>query len=223
MPCLSPSGTSEKTFGDKLYFWKKSERSNLTVSFMGGSQKLHNRVAKIANKWVEEGGAGLTFNFLPQGTGMIRVSFGDSGHWSQIGRVALKVPKAEPTMNLMVRDTTRDDELQRVVLHEFGHALGLMHEHRQPGNPIIWNKPVVRKFYSGAPNYWNDEQIEEQVFKPYNSSTAISNGYDPDSIMHYPVLKGWTLNKPEIVVDWNRKLTKADKDFISSPAAYPKL
>ena len=37
-----------------------------------------------------------------------------------------------------------DDELRRVVLHEFGHALGLIHEHQNPEGGIEWNEPAVK-------------------------------------------------------------------------------
>ena len=121
-------------------------------------------------------------------------------------------------MNLQITDATSDDEVKRVTLHEFGHALGLMHEHRQPGNPIKWNKPVVLKWYEGPPNRWSESMIEEQVFKPYNTSTTVSNGYHPDSIMHYPIMRGWTTDG--FTVGWNKDLVDSDKEFVQQ--WYPK-
>jgi serralysin len=43
----------------------------------------------------------------------------------------------KPTMNYgwMTPDSS-DDEVHRVVAHEFGHALGLIHEHQNPDTPI---------------------------------------------------------------------------------------
>jgi hypothetical protein len=38
------------------------------------------------------------------------------------------------------------------VIHEFGHALGLIHEHQNPSGGIQWNKPVVCRYYEGPPN-----------------------------------------------------------------------
>ena len=38
------------------------------------------------------------------------------------------------------------DEVRRVVLHEFGHALGLIHEHQNPkGGGIEWNRDAVQR------------------------------------------------------------------------------
>ncbi len=39
---------------------------------------------------------------------------------------------------------TPNDEYRRVVLHEFGHALGGIHEHQSPASGVIpWDKPKV--------------------------------------------------------------------------------
>ena len=38
------------------------------------------------------------------------------------------------------------------TIHEFGHALGLNHEHKNPSAGIKWNKPVVYSDYAAAPN-----------------------------------------------------------------------
>jgi serralysin len=127
------------------------------------------------------------------------------------------VPASKPTMNLEISESSKTSEVSRVALHEFGHALGLIHEHRQPGNPIKWNKPVVSKWYQGPPCKWKPSQIESQVFKPYESATTVSNGYHADSIMHYPILKGWTTDG--FTVGWTTKLAQSDKEFIKK--CYP--
>ena len=47
-------------------------------------------------------------------------------------------------MNLgWIHDSKSEDELRSVVLHEFGHALGAVHEHESPYASIPWNKEKV--------------------------------------------------------------------------------
>ncbi len=52
-----------------------------------------------------------------------------------------------------------------MVLHEFGHTLGLIHEHQNPNRPINWNRAAVIADLSGPPNNWDEETIENNIFK----------------------------------------------------------
>jgi len=110
----------------------------------------------------------------------IRIGFkSNDGAWSYNGTDCLDVPWKEITMNLgFVNKAT--------VLHEFGHALGLIHEHQSPakGN-FKWNKSVVIESLSGPPNYWDRQTIESNMFGRYKKSEISGTEYDHRSIMHY--------------------------------------
>merc|ERR1711933_518299 len=67
------------------------------------------------------------------------------------------------------------------VLHEFGHALGFVHEN--PGN-VPYDVKAVYAYYSGPPNNWNDEQIERNVLKKEGKRLTKP---DAKSIMSYSV------------------------------------
>jgi hypothetical protein len=50
---------------------------------------------------------------------------------------------------------TRRSQRQADILHEFGHALGLVHEHTHPGCKADWNYEVL-----GARYNWPREVVE---------------------------------------------------------------
>ena len=63
---------------------------------------------------------------------LIRITFDPSaGNWSALGSLAQNVPAAQATMNLgWIFDSADEHPFEKgVILHEFGHALGLVHEY----------------------------------------------------------------------------------------------
>lgn len=65
---------------------------------------------------------------------MVRITFDSTtGNWSALGSLANNVSPAQATMNLgWVFDTVDDQPYEEaVILHEFGHVLGLSHEHSE--------------------------------------------------------------------------------------------
>jgi serralysin len=196
----------------------------LNVGFMGGSDALRQRVATIARRWSEIG-AGINFNFwLPQeskpGDADIRVAFEQDGSsWSYVGNEALTISRDQPTMNLgWLTETLSEDEARSVILHEFGHAIGLIHEHQNPHRQVQWNKPRVEHDLSGPPNNWDQQTIDFNMFKLYDAHDLFASQVDPDSIMMYPIPKRWTLDG--FTVGFNADLSATDIQLIR--AAYPR-
>ena len=104
-----------------------------------------------------------------------------------------------------------------MVLHEFGHTLGLIHEHQNPNRPINWNRAAVIADLSGPPNNWDAETIENNIFKRYDPGELSSTPTDPESIMMYPIPAAWTTDG--FSVGLNEDLSATDRDFIRE--AYP--
>ena len=78
----------------------------------------------------------------------VRIAFlPGQGSWSGVGTDALDesaFPKTDPTMNFgWLEDETDATGYERVVVHEFGHALGCVHEHQSPNEKLQWNVPKV--------------------------------------------------------------------------------
>lgn len=192
--------------------WTKGD--TITVSFLDGDESLKEKVKNYALEWTLPGMANLNLGFVKNSTNtMIRVSFEFSGNWSLIGRECLKKTDSSfPTMNMELTPNSPEEVIRREALHEFGHALGLIHEHQIPGNGIDWNRERVKIDLSGPPNEWSPQQIEDNVLKPASTDETNYTVFDPKSIMVYPVPPEWTNNG--FSVDWNNILSERDKSFI---------
>src|SRR5207249_3606728 len=119
-----------------------------------------------------------------------------AGSWSWVGILCKKVPSGEATMNLDFSDaagTGRQAKQRRraLILHEFGHVLGLEHEHRSPKAPILWNKEEVYKDHEGL----RDRQwVDNNIFAPLDAGKTNFTAFDEQSIMLYPIKARWTEN-----------------------------
>lgn len=168
--------------------------ANITVRFLGGTPVLQKRVRDTALEWTKI--ANLNFDFRSTGPTNIRIAFmPGKGSWSYLGTMCRRIAEPEPTMNYgWLTDTSPEDEVRRVVLHEFGHAVGLIHEHQNPKGGIKWNRDAVTHDLSGPPNRWNAQQIENNMFRYYPERDVYATKVDPLSIMMYPIPKSWTLD-----------------------------
>ena len=137
----------------------------------------------------------------------IRINFDSTkGSYSVIGREASNVPKTEPTMNFGWFDVG-------TVLHEFGHALGLVHEHQNPkGNDIQWDVPALNAYMKRTQG-WDAAQVQTQVIKKYNSNQLNGSTFDPNSIMLYFYPADLTTNNKGTT--HNTALSAVDKKTIS--------
>jgi serralysin len=192
----------------------------ISISFLDGEKDIRKRVEEVAKEWVSPGMANLKFQFREDTNDTdIRISFRSPGSWSALGTTCKNVAKDKQTMNLgWLDDDSTDSELYRTVLHEFGHALGLIHEHMSPADGRIqWNEEQVIRDLSGPPNNWSKSVIFNNMFKTFDEDALRTSHLDCESIMMYPIPAKWTLNG--FNVGLNTKLSELDKKFIKE--TYP--
>jgi hypothetical protein len=180
---------------------------------------MEKRVMEIAGEWLE--GTGLRFEVVRSGPANIRIGFlPDDGSWSYLGTDALSIGSDEVTLNLgWITATTPRKEMRRVVLHEFGHALGLEAANTSPIARIPWRKARTYAFFAGAPNHWSRQDVEDQVFRKYTEREAIHSQGDPYSIMYHPAPAECT--EPGFSWHEGSDLSEGDKAFIRQ--LYPPL
>lgn len=184
--------------------------STLRISFVGGTTDQHNTVKQFAPQWTDY--ANLSFDFGNAPDADIRIAFANDGAWSYVGTDAKGIHVSRPTMNFGWLD-------EAVVLHEFGHAIGLAHEHQNPDQGIQWNEDAVIRDLSGPPNNWDIATIRHNVLNKYTHDQINGTEFDPDSIMLYSFPKSWTLDGFQ--AKENDKLSDVEKGFIASEKMYP--
>jgi hypothetical protein len=186
--------------------------SKLHVRFMGGTPAEQATAREQAKWWTSH--ANLTFEFDNAPDAEIRITFDpNDGAWSYIGTDCKSIPRDQPTMNLGFLDGG-------TAAHEFGHAIGLAHEHQNPAGGIEWNEEVVLRDLAGPPNFWTPDQIRHNVLEKYSADQIRGTKFDPDSIMLYFFPGSWV--KSGIGTKANDVLSALDKAFIASEKAYPR-
>ena len=95
---------------------------------------------------------------------------------SRIGRI--DSTDGKPTMWLDLTSRDNQEYREHLVVHEFGHALGLKHEHQRSD---FWRK---------AGPYLNTSLMKDDMQERYedyeqNFDPKSSTDYDPQSVMHY--------------------------------------
>ena len=135
------------------------------MRFLEGDPELQKRVQRVAEEWTGPDMANLQWQSGDDPDADIRVAFEQgNGSWSYLGTMCQQIPAPEPTMNYgWLTPDSNDDELHRVVAHEFGHALGLIHEHQNPDTPIDWNRAAVIADLSGPANNWDEATIGSNI------------------------------------------------------------
>lgn len=191
----------------------------LRVFMSGGGSVIRSKVRSTVAEWSKY--ANIKFQFVDATPAEIRIDFIPGGSWSTIGRDALSVPFDFQTMNFgWLDDATDDAEIRRVVLHEFGHAIGMIHEHQSPAAGIPWDKDKVYQFFATTQNPpWTQSDVDRNIFEKYSVSSTNYSQYDPQSIMHYGYPAELTLNGVAGVR--NAALSSTDKTYIQKWYPFP--
>jgi serralysin len=187
--------------------------NTITIAFLSGDPTVQQRIQDSAMTWTKHANIKLAFT-KDVTAAAIRIGIDLNGmSESEIGNQALKVPKGKETMHFgWLTKASSQAEVDSVVLHEFGHVLGNVHEHQLPNTNIAWNKDFVYKYCENN-WHWKKEDVDHNIFEKYTPEQLVFTRMDPQSIMMYSFPKEWTTNG--VSTPWNYKLSAEDTAFIA--------
>lgn len=194
-------------------YWEPGQ--TIRIKFLNGDEYLQNKVKQYASEWLKY--SNLKFEWVGSNEiASIKIAFkwnGDEGSWSNIGKNSRRY---SPSMNFgWFDDNTSETEFSRVIIHEFGHALGFAHEHQNPTSPIQWNTTVVYGYYAQAG--WDKEKVDHNILNKFSPDNVDYTNFDEKSIMLYSFPSYLTLNGYSS--PWN--IVLSDEDKVSANKLYP--
>jgi hypothetical protein len=224
-PAEIADGAGAAVLANSARLWDNG--AEITYGFMppfSGAPKEQAKVHKIIKEWMLFVNLTFTYVLKPEDA-MIRISFSHSekvGSWSYVARDCLdeaQVAKDKPTMNLGWLDDTKEPTKndKGLVLHEFGHAIGLLHEHQSPARDEVITlkvEPTIAAYTSGAgPNKWTREDVITQIIKPVNEGEYTNyTDLDTTSIMMY--FMPAEMNDQGVEIPPNNALSDYDRAFV---------
>lgn len=196
--------------------WKPNE--TLDIYFFGGQDARTDRVLEYASIWSKY--CSIKFGSTTKiEDAKIRVAFQAPSSWSYIGTDARGVPRNEPTVNFgWLDESLPGRDYKQVVLHEFGHVLGLIHEHQSPATKINWNKHFVY-WYFWMHHKWSSADVDRNIFQEFEKATTQYSSLDKDSIMAYYIPPQFTTDGQTF--PQNYELSDMDKKYIE--VVYPQI
>jgi serralysin len=167
---------------DTPIFWKCGQ--TLRIGFYDGDSFQQIKTKQYAKEWTVW--ANLEFLFVSEAPYDIYIGFTTPGqNHSLLGTISQRAAGASnpsPSMQLGdVRQGTDEARIRSLVLHEFGHALGLLHEHQNLNNAMSWDYDAVYAAYSHV----SKDVVDQNILATTSGRLFRKNKMDKESVMMY--------------------------------------
>lgn len=216
---------------DALWPHQRDMQLPIVVKFLNGTSFQKSKVKQYAALWDSASVLGwngrrkihiifVPDTYPPQAYTDIRVRFIQGGSASCVGADCRNFGRDQATTVFgWVDENHSEEQIKQVVLHEFGHVLGLIHEHQNPTANIPWDRPRVYEYYRLTQNPpWTTEMVDRNIFRLYDASRTNYTQFDPLSIMCYAIPPSITTGGYS--TPWNSNLSATDLKFIKDIYPY---
>lgn len=167
--------------------WKKG--STINVTFKDGTPEIKAEVEKYATEWTKY--ANLNFKFYNSAKDIpkkesadIVITFNTQVNTSAVGTDSKYVSKSDASMNLGILDDVHINTRRSIILHEFGHAIGLQHEHQHKNRTLQFDETKTIEACRTKINF-TEEMCRMFIIQTIPANEAYFSKYDLLSIMHY--------------------------------------
>ena len=185
-PVLIPTN---RAVGQKSVFYKGGSTVKIQIT---GSQQFVTGVKNVLTNFAQPR-VNLKFQFVDSG-GDITIDNNYSG-----GGVTRCLGCQKPSISI-------SSASQGLVLHEFGHALGMQHEMKNPNIKLTWIESVLVQMYGGA------DFVKSQITSTVNPSTVNALAFDKNSVMIYNLPAN--TNKEGVDMRPSNDYTDLDKQWL---------
>ncbi|WP_322616041.1 peptidase M12 [Pseudomonas sp. BIC9C] len=219
----STGGRKKRSVGEHTKYWSLGK--TLKILVYRYNEHSFEAVKNGANKWKPY--INLNFDFVEidedeiynseEFLGDIRVEctpqYNGTGG-SKLGTDSITGSPHTPSMLLGTEFSSTYFEF--TVIHEFGHALGLNHEHQHPDAGIPWDREKAYAHFAATAGF-SRAVVDANVFPLERVPGRTYTPYDRQSVMHYKVLNELTVG------DWHQPQNSqiSEGDIAAMRKIYP--